>query len=237
MKLELYNLIFEVTRRCNLRCEHCLRGDAQNLDLNTNIVDLVLDHVQSISILTLSGGEPTLNMPVVRYIFDEIRRRKIPLDSFFVVTNGIENQMELAQLLLEVIPYCNEPDMCGVAASMDIFHDNVRYVKKSPIHYLSFYRTNKEMGDYYGMKSIIRRGRATSEEFSAGRIVDPRIDFYEDMQLNRDGSLYFNSDFYVSAAGEICADCDMSYDMMKDYLVTMVEDLPYFLKEMAREAA
>ena len=47
-KICAYNAIFEVTRRCNLSCEHCLRGDAQNLDMTKETVDKVLDHIESI---------------------------------------------------------------------------------------------------------------------------------------------------------------------------------------------
>lgn len=236
MKAELYSLIFEVTRRCNLSCEHCLRGDAQGMDLSRETVNKVLDNVESIGCLTLSGGEPTLNMPMVRYIFEEIQRRKIPMSSFYIVTNGLENQMELAQLLLETITYCDEPEMCGVSISLDIFHDNEKKAHTSPLHYLSFFNRDKENGDFHGMKGILKRGRAASESFGYGRVANPTIDFYDDMQICGD-NLYIGGDFYVSAAGEICADCDLSYDMMKDYLVTTVNDLPHFLKEMEREAA
>ena len=91
-KICAYNAIFEVTRRCNLSCEHCLRGDAQNLDMTKETVDKVLDHIESIGCLTFSGGEPTLNIPIIRYIFSEIWRREIPLDSFYVVTNGLDRK-------------------------------------------------------------------------------------------------------------------------------------------------
>ena len=46
-KIRAYNAIFEVTRRCNLSCEHCLRGDAQNLDMTKETVDKVLDHIET----------------------------------------------------------------------------------------------------------------------------------------------------------------------------------------------
>ena len=35
MEIYVESLVIEVTRRCNMRCEHCLRGDAQNLDIST----------------------------------------------------------------------------------------------------------------------------------------------------------------------------------------------------------
>ena len=234
-KMELFNLIFEVTRRCNLCCEHCLRGEAQNMDMTKETVDKVLDRVESISSLTLSGGEPTLNIPIIRYIFSEIRRREIPLGSFYVVTNGITNQMELAQLLLENISYCNEPEICGVAVSTDIFHDNDKEAETSPLHYLTFCNKDKEMGDYYGGKGIIQRGRA--QNFAGGRKEDPIIGFeggVVEYNRNRD-CLWIDGEFYVSAAGEICADCDLSYEMMQDYSVTTIDSLPQLIEELKGE--
>lgn len=32
-KAYVSSLIIEITRRCNMACEHCLRGNAQNLDI------------------------------------------------------------------------------------------------------------------------------------------------------------------------------------------------------------
>ena len=61
------DLILEVTRRCNMACEHCLRGDAQNMDMSTEVVDQILEHCDRIGAVTFSGGEPSLNIPLIRY--------------------------------------------------------------------------------------------------------------------------------------------------------------------------
>lgn len=37
-KLKVCNLSLEVTRRCNMNCEHCLRGDAQNMDADLALI-------------------------------------------------------------------------------------------------------------------------------------------------------------------------------------------------------
>lgn len=39
MKINVHTLIVEVTRRCNMTCKHCLRGDAQSLDMQKETVD------------------------------------------------------------------------------------------------------------------------------------------------------------------------------------------------------
>ena len=40
--MHIDNLYFEVTRRCNMKCGHCLRGCAQKVDLTIDIVDRFL---------------------------------------------------------------------------------------------------------------------------------------------------------------------------------------------------
>lgn len=35
-------LTIELTRRCNMACRHCLRGDAQNRTISTEIIDKII---------------------------------------------------------------------------------------------------------------------------------------------------------------------------------------------------
>ena len=60
-------LTLEVTRRCNMNCAHCLRGDAQCLDMSKEVVDKVLQDIDYISFLFFTGGEPSLNIPIMDY--------------------------------------------------------------------------------------------------------------------------------------------------------------------------
>ena len=112
-------MILEVTRRCNMCCEHCLRGDAQNLDMAEETVDKLLEQVGSIATVTFSGGEPSLNVPLIRYFFKKARECGVMPYSFYVVTNGKANQLDLAAVLLEVYPEMEEPEACGISLSVD----------------------------------------------------------------------------------------------------------------------
>lgn len=38
MKIAIDDLILEVTRRCNMCCLHCLRGEAENLDADIDLI-------------------------------------------------------------------------------------------------------------------------------------------------------------------------------------------------------
>jgi len=38
-KLTFESLAIETTRRCNMKCAHCFRGDAQNVDIDYQHID------------------------------------------------------------------------------------------------------------------------------------------------------------------------------------------------------
>lgn len=73
MRIYAANSVFiEVTRRCNMCCAHCLRGDAESIDIQEKYIDAFLDSFEKgayISSLTFTGGEISLNIPAIRYLF------------------------------------------------------------------------------------------------------------------------------------------------------------------------
>lgn len=198
------SLILEVTRRCNMRCGHCLRGDAQNIDMTKEMIDKVLESVQADSV-TFTGGEPSLNIPIIRYFFERAKELdKMPY-SFWLATNGKENQMELASLLLEYYPMMEEREMCGVALSKDIYHDDL---DTFPIvQGLSFYDNSKERDDSF---KPIKEGRAANFNRAIRNISSAEIYFYENQLLRAEM-------LYVAANGNIIGGCDFSYDHIDEY--------------------
>lgn len=40
------NVFIEVTRRCNMCCAHCLRGDAESIDIQEKYIDAFLDNFE-----------------------------------------------------------------------------------------------------------------------------------------------------------------------------------------------
>jgi len=53
-------MLIEVTRRCNLKCEHCIRGKAENRDITQDVINRIANECDD-EIVTLTGGEPTLS--------------------------------------------------------------------------------------------------------------------------------------------------------------------------------
>lgn len=47
-KLYAKHLSIEITRRCNMSCAHCMRGDALNIDINHQYIKNILKYFKSI---------------------------------------------------------------------------------------------------------------------------------------------------------------------------------------------
>lgn len=202
------NLCLEVTRRCNMGCAHCLRGNAEDLDMSHETIEQVLGQVDVIGQVTFTGGEPSLNVDAIRYFFAQARKYgKLPR-SFFVATNGKANQKELAIELLKQYPDMEEQELCGVALSVDEWHDPQDY-DRSILKGLSFYSDCKEKPDGY---SLIPEGRAVKLVIDPEKMIRP-TSAHIVLSGNSDpdaGALEVEM-LYVAADGKITGNCDMSY--------------------------
>lgn len=110
MKININRLTYcgvdvELTRRCNLKCAHCYRGDAQDKDITPEIIDAFLDHTQAIYQLSFVGGEPTLNLKGMRYFLESMKRHNVFLTSVAYVTNGIVRTQELIDIIRDYSAY------------------------------------------------------------------------------------------------------------------------------------
>lgn len=81
-------LMFEVTRQCNLKCEHCFRGDMQNVIMTKKIIDKALDQIWYVEHIDITGGEPFLAPEIIEYLANSIIKRNLRFMSFTMVVNG-----------------------------------------------------------------------------------------------------------------------------------------------------
>ena len=86
----LESLALESTRKCNLKCGHCMRGPSQNIDLTNEIIDTFFNNndIKRISNIIFSGGEPTLNPEIIVYTINKIITENIDVCNIAMVTNG-----------------------------------------------------------------------------------------------------------------------------------------------------
>ena len=113
-------------------CAHCLRGDAESIDIQEKYIDAFLDNFEKgayISSLTFTGGEISLNIPAIRYTLKAVKERGIAVGSFYMVTNGkaVDKMADLAMASLEWWNYCDDKDdySCGLCISSDDFHEAI----------------------------------------------------------------------------------------------------------------
>lgn len=90
-----------ITNNCNLTCEYCFVNHKDNSSMPQEIANELIDkliwtakntNVKTI-LLKFAGGEPTLNMNMIEYVYFEVKKRISELDkniqlSFAIVSNG-----------------------------------------------------------------------------------------------------------------------------------------------------
>lgn len=73
----IFALSFEITRRCNLNCRWCAKGEPQNIDITKEIIDKTLDEISDckLHLIQITGGEPLLNPDMLVYLVEQIIAR------------------------------------------------------------------------------------------------------------------------------------------------------------------
>lgn len=87
-KLKYNDFIFEVTRKCNLKCTHCFRGEEQNISMSTDIIDRVIPQISVAMRINLTGGEPMLVPEIIEYLVDSIIEHNVYITGIGMVCNG-----------------------------------------------------------------------------------------------------------------------------------------------------
>ena len=108
-------------------CTHCFRGDAEQIELNANVIDNLLSQVKSINELCFTGGEPMLSISSMQYIFRTIQANNIRLGRVSLVTNGLLVPKKFISLMLDMEEYISckgEAPCIEIGVSCDRYHRN-----------------------------------------------------------------------------------------------------------------
>ena len=218
--MELDSLVLEVTRRCNLTCDHCLRGDAQTLDMTEAVIDATLKGVTYISNVTFSGGEPTLNVPIIRYFIEQVKRLGIGISSFYMATNGLDPSIEVIHALIDLYTLVDSPECSQLAWSNDSYHGT-----KEPELYkaLRFFapRYDDDQLRRYGEGNLINEGRAEENCLAKHRhtLETLSLEYEQTESLFEEGLIEesirvarVESTVYIAANGNVMTDCDCSFE-------------------------
>ena len=224
-KISFDTLCFEVTRRCNMACAHCLRGNSQEMDITQKIIDLALQNVKEVNTIVFTGGEPTLNLEAIQYVLKKCKEENIFVSSFYVVTNGKEVSFEFLKTMLDWYVFCiergGEPEMCGLALSKDDYHEEIPTANECLLRSLAFFREDKfQRGSN---KWVFAEGRGENLPEVQSKVMDyiPELYMYE---YAGDDFVQVSDVVYVSADGRVVAGCDWSFDNQAKHQLGTVYD-------------
>lgn len=213
------NLILEVTRKCNMKCRHCLRGSAQDLSMSKQTIQNALKGVSRITTLQFTGGEPILGLYQIRTILETIRENQIDVGWFWLKSNGIKYSAALINHLADFQEYVDEPDMSAMEFSLDQFHLKTNLS-------LNKYLVQQEVNPWIqapksqNLRYLIKEGRA-KRFLDRVSYRDPF--FYsgwpiaEDYLKDQYSTIAYDFPVYIAANGNIICGCDLSFKHIDKY--------------------
>ena len=224
-KLYAKQLSIEITRRCNMSCAHCMRGDAQNIDIDQHHIRNILKNFKSIQHFNITGGEPSLNTSAIRYILTQLKHYKIHVYDFYIVTNGSPASIskEFINVCSELYEYQEEKDKNHTMLDMsdDKYH-NTQYQQKV-IDTLSQY-------PFFGL----RNQTENIFLFKEGRCAVGHSNPIHPIYLTTTDYVY--GDIYLNAEGNVLSNGDLSYKRQQDNVLCSSEKfLPYIKTTLRTE--
>jgi len=202
--IQIDNLIIETTRQCQLECEHCLRGDTENITMKRTYMENLLKNVDCINTVTFTGGEPFLHPETMHEFITICKWNKIEVGSFYVATNGLifEQHSKLAEqglmAITKLFAICIDNECSAINISRDQFH--YEDVSLDNLLYAFAFTSIRDGLDY---SNCIAEGRA---EHWGGRTEDNSIDwnYPDEVQV------------YLNCEGKVCWNCDLRYENQRE---------------------
>lgn len=215
------DLIIEVTRNCNLTCEHCLRGKAENKCIDVRYIENTIVQFEYISHVTFTGGEPSLNPQAITNFIRLCEKHKIGVGSFYIATNAKHASDAFMVAVLNLYSYCDDnEEMTKIEISNDYFHQNdPEAVKKLQVFKFTDFKYNDDFKhETRGKSNMLNQG------FYADNYGDGRTNEKEDLNgIDYDSFVDFGNvceiRIYLNCDGKIVLGCDWSFENQKDNIL------------------
>lgn len=238
MEIIYKELGIELTRRCNEKCEHCLRGPAENIDLSKEVIDSLFDNnnIRLIENLLLSGGEPTMNGEALSYLVDKIIEKRVVIGTYRVIINGTYYTEEFGNAIRRLHEYIDSigwnkkynvlhaNSFGRIGISQDQYHKEAR--KEVLDELLELPSKVVILDDELSSYGLLPYGRAldnnlSSNEPDISKLVD-REGTYVRMKYGGEG-VQFNKQ-YICANGNVCLDPNYPFQVLDEYRIGNVLD-------------
>jgi len=218
MSISIPHLAIEVTRKCNINCNHCLRGNSQNKDISLEYIDILLDQINSIGHFCPTGGEPSLNVPSIKYFIDGCKKRNISINTFYIATNGVDLTIDFINVCKELYELCQNKKQSSLQISNDFYHVSERMYNDNLLKDLPFYTKRHNDGDFL-VEKLHREGKLANNENAkvmSGAIPVTSIEIFN------------KNPIYLNVNGDIINGCDWSYSNQKFHFLCKVYSIEDF---------
>jgi organic radical activating enzyme len=208
ISLDGVDVMFEITRFCNMVCPHCIRGDSQRLRIKKDYINATLEQLENIGTMMFTGGEPALAVDLINYTREACQHYNIEVQNFWMATNGTIISDKFFGVIADWISYCSDNEISGLRVSIDQYHDEINNCYA--FEEFEEYGIAEETGvkiyvEFQGAPEeqyLIGEGRA-SDNYYTTRTIEHGIHLRDDGEI--EGSLYIN------AKGFVLTTCDISY--------------------------
>lgn len=153
-KYKIDRLFVELTRKCNYKCAHCMRGDAQALTITADIIDAMFSQCDGVYEISLIGGESLLEIDALKMLLKKIDEYKIGTKVFTMVTNGSILDISVLDAFYDFVNGDSERRV-SLTISDDSYHD----LQKSKAA-CKFYKYNNKKGKKIFIDTMSSNNRA-----------------------------------------------------------------------------
>lgn len=180
-----------------MRCEHCLRGDAENKSMDGDSFRNIVDKY-SIDNLTITGGEPLLNKEVLREL------NSMEFSILWFATSGAIPKTSVQEVIEFILDRKNRSwEEFSFSISTDYYHKGEQlsriYHFLDQLELYGIEYSKKDNFKYGG--TPIYMGRGVN---NGGRELKISLDI-EDAEL------------YINVDGDIYPSCDLSYEFQREF--------------------
>lgn len=211
-KINIYSLSIEITRQCNMCCIHCMRGDAENVNLDPNILNSFLKQVKDITTLTITGGEPSLVPEIMIKLLREFQKYKVDVGNIYIVTNGKKITNKFITACIEWYLYCYDNEISAVCTSKDMFHEPVWPDNIKKLEALSFFN-NRDKNTDFTKTHVLNIGRAKTLHLpNVTKNDKPYFEEIECETIDEHTIEVCSGNITVTTNGDILSQCDYAYN-------------------------
>jgi organic radical activating enzyme len=184
-----------------------MRGKAEPVNMNFETLQQALKDVTSIDTVTFTGGEPALNVSLIEHFTEYVRFNKIPVNAFFVITNGKIASKSLKSALTTLSWWCDSQESCNLSMSQDQFHVGYNQARAMALYEnLPFFHSEARKDK---IQFVIDEGLASQNGIgiSPPKTDKPIICTNKGKKITTD----VEGPVYINVYGDVIPSCDISY--------------------------